>query len=245
MGSGLVAHQNGTEAVLKDGHLAYHPKGKSTDNVTYNVMSTPKGRQFQVTLPDGTKVWLNAASSLRFPTVFTGKDRTVELTGEGYFEVAHNSAMPFQVKVYDMTITVLGTHFDINSYSDEPAVKTTLLQGRILVNRKDKLVYLNPGQQAVVVPDEKDIKINYNVDVAEVMAWKNGRFIFNNADIRTIMRQVKRWYDVEVEYEGKISTEEFVGGISMQNNISELLKVLQGTNLVRFKLIGKKVIVTP
>ena len=188
-----------------NGKLAYTTDGTAANEVLFNSINTPNGGQFQITLADGTKVWLNSASSLRYPTSFPGEKRVVELTGEGYFEVAHNAKQPFLVKVNDMEVAVLGTHFNINSYSDEPSVKTTLLEGKVKVSKAGNYILLNPGQQAVVSPLQNEIRIANDVDLEEVVAWKNGRFLFNSANIETIMRQVARWYDVDISYESKIN----------------------------------------
>jgi ferric-dicitrate binding protein FerR (iron transport regulator) len=241
--NGMLAQQGGIKVIKIGGQLSYDHEGNPAQ-VLYNTVTTPRGGQYQLELADGSKVWLNAASSLRFPTAFAGKDRTVELTGEGYFEVAHDASKPFHVKVNDMDVQVLGTHFNINSYSDEPSVKTTLLEGRVMVKKKEKFVYLNPGQQAILEPANDNINVANDVDVEEVVAWKNGRFLFTNAQIETIMRQVARWYDVDVVYEKKIN-ETFSGELPRSKNVSELLKMLEATGSVDFEISGKQIIVRP
>lgn len=242
--NGALTRQGSVTVIKLNGQLAYRAEGSMATEVLYNTISTPKGGQYQLVLADGSKVWLNAASSLRFPTAFTGKERRVELTGEGYFEVAHDETKPFHVSVHNMDVEVLGTHFNINAYNDEPSIKTTLLQGRVKVKKDEKLVYLNPGQQATVKLAGNTIKIDYDVDTEEVVAWKNGRFQFNSANIETIMRQAARWYDADVQYQGEIS-ETFSGGLPRSENISQLLKILEATGKVDFSINGKRIIVQP
>ena len=187
---------------------------------------------------------MNAASSIRFPASFTGSERKVEITGEAYFEVAKNPAMPFTVAVNGMNVEVLGTHFNINSYTDEAAIKTTLLEGAVKVTKGSAMAILSPGQQAQLTSNGQ-IGVNKNIDVDEVMAWKNGKFQFGDkVDIGTIMRQIARWYDVDVEYKG-VFTKHFGGSISREVNISQVLKVLETTGDVKYKVEGRKVIVRP
>jgi ferric-dicitrate binding protein FerR (iron transport regulator) len=192
-------------------------------------------------LADGTKVWLNAASSLRFPAAFAGKERIVELNGEGYFEVAKNASMPFHVRVHDMDVQVLGTHFNINAYTDETAMRTTLLEGSVQVSQGEQTQLLTPGQQAAASQNGQ-IQLADGVDVEEVMAWKNGMFQFQGADLETILRQAARWYDIDVEYKQRIS-DRFSGQISKNVNLSQLLKILELTGKVHFEIEGRKIIV--
>lgn len=241
---GIIASQGSSKVTNLDGQLSYNTDASQMNAaVVYNTITTPKGGQYQLTLADGSKVWLNSTSSLRFPTSFQGEKREVELTGEGYFEIAHNAAAPFTVKVNDTEVEVLGTHFNINSYSDEPTLKTTLLEGSVKVKKNGQFVYLHPGQQAIVDPKEKNIKIDFNVNIEEVIAWKNGKFLFHGADIPTIMRQVARWYDAEVVIE-KTPSEPISGGLSRSENVTQLLKILEATGKVHFKINGKQIIVT-
>jgi len=196
-----------------------------------------------LTLSDGSKVWLNAASSLRYPASFVGNERKVELTGEGYFEVAKNASMPFKVNVAGKgEVEVLGTYFNINSYADEATINTTLLEGKVKVSALNNQQTLSPGQQAQIAGDGQ-INLNKNVNVEAVMAWKNGKFIFENADIKSVMRQVEKWYDVEIVFNGNITTEEFVGIISRNVNVSQILKMLEKTGTVKFEIEGKRIIV--
>jgi transmembrane sensor len=236
--NGELATEN--SAVIKktaEGELVY--QGTATAAPTaYNTITTPRGGQYTLTLSEGTKVVLNAASSLKYPTAFNGKDRTVELVGEGYFEVAHNKAKPFRVISKGQTVEVLGTHFNINSYADEPNVKTTLIEGSVNVNG----LILKPNQQAVLTDHSRINIVNVNAD--EAIAWKDGLFRFDHTDIKTLMRQIARWYDVEVVYEGTIKDEQFFGKIERSYTLSEVLKLLE-MNKVHVKLEGKRIIVSP
>lgn len=230
---GKIVQEGNLEVTNRSGRLDYQGQG---NKVEYHTLSTPRGGKYKLVLPDGTEVWLNAESSITFPTVFMGAGRDVTITGEAYFEVAHNTRQPFQVKVNNLTVEVLGTHFNINSYADELSVKTTLLEGSVKLSKSDgETVILKPGQQAQAyqTPD-KSISIG-SPDTDQVMAWKNGRFYFNDADLKTIMREVMRWYNVEVEYSGNVPVRYFTTDISRDNNLSSILKVLALSN-IHFKL---------
>jgi transmembrane sensor len=242
-GNGALTVQGGIKVIKLNGQIVYAPQ-EGQKEVLYNTITTPRGGQYQLVLADGTKVWLNAESSLRFPTSFAGNERKVELTGEGYFEVAHNEKMPFRVMANDVDVKVLGTHFNINSYRDETAVRTTLVEGRVEIKTNDSHVFLNPGQQGIIENGDDKIKVDYDVDVEEVVAWKNGLFKFNGANLESIMRQAERWYNVEVVYEGK-TNETFTGGLQRSENISQLLKVLEATGKVDFIINGRQIIVKP
>lgn len=228
----------------KGGQLSYsvNPDSMHTQTVQFNTLTTPKGGQYEVVLADGTKVFLNAASSLRFPTAFTGTERNVELTGEGYFEVAKNKAMPFKVKVGDMTVAVLGTHFNIMAYEGEKWVKTTLLEGSVRLTSGSASTMLKPGEQARLT-NSGSLNV-VRVNTAEEVAWKDGYFAFNNTDIQTVMRQMSRWYDVEVQYSGAVPNDEFVGKISRSSKLSEVLRTLELTG-VHFRMENKKIIILP
>ncbi|MGN6265345.1 MAG: FecR family protein [Ginsengibacter sp.] len=241
--NGALTTQGNAKILNLNGLLSYNTVGNKSSEVVYNTISTPRGGQYQLMLADGSKVWLNAASSLRFPASFVGKERKVELMGEAYFEVAKNATMPFKVKVHGMEVEVLGTHFNINSYDNESMVRTTLLEGSIKINKDDKSSLLKPGQQAQM-NEAGEIKIINNVDVEEAIAWKEGKFQFDKADIHAIMRQLARWYDVEVEYKGNVSSH-FGGTISRDVNLSQVLNMLHLTGEVNFKIEGKKVVVMP
>lgn len=247
-GNGALAVQGNTQIIKGNGTLAYNEKQQVgiAQNTLYNSVSTPKGGQYQLTLADGSKVWLNAASSIRFPTAFTGKDRIVEITGEAYFEVAHDASKPFIVSVNDMQVEVLGTHFNINSYADEGSMKTTLLQGKVRVTRNGNIAILKPGEQAIVIPSKSEgpLTIDHSPDLDEVMAWKNGLFHFNGASLQEVMRQIVRWYDVDVVYQGNIPERKFGGEISRNSNLSQVLKILEESK-VHFSIEDKKLIVKP
>ena len=228
---------------LNDGQLVYNILEEKPTQVLYNTVTTPRGGQYQLLLSDGSKVWLNSASSIRFPVSFNGNERRVEVSGEAYFEVAKNPSMPFKVDVDGKNeVEVLGTHFDINSYADEGSIKTTLLEGSVKVTslktQESKLI--TPGQQAQLNTDGQ-IAIS-KTDLDNVMAWKNGYFNFDGADTRTVMQFVSRWYDVDVVYDGEIPRREFGGDIEKNLKLSQLLKIL-GKNDLQFKLEGKKLVV--
>lgn len=242
-GDGEIAKQSGTTITkTTNGQLIYTFNDQKSERSTFNTIRTPKGGQFQVSLPDGTKVWLNAQSSLTFPTSFTEKERFVRLKGEGYFEVAKLKNKPFIVLTDDQSVQVLGTHFNINSYEDENREKTTLLEGSVRVtNVNRQTVTLLPNQEAEFSNGSLKVK---QVDVEEAIAWKNGKFKFHNENIESLMRKVARWYDVDIEYKGKISKEGFGGQVSRSRNVSEILEVLQLTQLVHFEIEGRRIIVS-
>ncbi|HWV69633.1 FecR family protein [Chitinophaga sp.] len=235
--------QQGRAGIIKlsNGQVAYKPTGDATTAAVYNTIIIPKGGQYQLTLADGTKVWLNASSSLRYPVSFSGKEREVELVGEAYFEVAGNEQMPFHVHANNIDVEVLGTSFNINSYKDEPVVKTTLLEGSVKVTSGKQASKLKPGQEASVMADG-EMKLQDNVNTEEVIAWKNGMFQFQAADIETVLRQAARWYDIRIEYKGGISAR-FSGQISRSANAEQLFKILELTNKVRFEIHGKNIVV--
>ncbi len=244
--NGTLAQQGGSK-VIKIGDMVSYDAGSKSDEVVYNTIAVPKGGQYQLELADGPRVWLNSATTLRYPTAFVGKERMVEINGEAYFEVAHNNKQPFKVQKGDVEVQVLGTHFNVNAYDDEPSMKVTLLEGRVKVSRERdnesaRFVYLNPGQQAVVAPAQENVTIANGVDVEEVIAWKTGMFLFKNTDLKSIMRQVQRWYDVEVVYHNDIN-ETTSGGLPRSGNVSELMKIIEATGKVEFKIDGRKIFV--
>jgi ferric-dicitrate binding protein FerR (iron transport regulator) len=243
--NGVLANQgNSRVAKLSNGQLAYNNIAKQPLVLAYNSLSTPRAGQFMVRLPDGTRVWLNNASVLRYPVAFTGPDRTVELAGEAYFEVAKDAAHPFRVKVQDSaTVEVLGTSFNIMAYSDEPAERTTLIDGSIRVTRDNQSTLLKPAEQSALEGTGK-LRVTPDVDVQEVIAWKNGYFQFDHASLQTTMRQLARWYDIDVVYEGQIPEHEFQGKIQRSLLLSDVLKGLENDQ-VHFRLDGRKLIVTP
>lgn len=244
-GNGAIASQGNVQVIkLDSGQLAYSAAQEGSEGeIKYNTLVTPRGGQFRITLPDGSKVWLNAASSLRYPTAFNGKEREVQLMGEAYFEVARNPALPFKVTVKGMTVQVLGTHFNIMAYQDEMNIQTTLLEGAVKVHNGTQAVQLKPGQQARL-NTTGNMSVNENVDVEEVIAWKNGYFHFSHESLEGVMRQIGRWYDTEIAYEGNIPDREFGGKIERASDIKDVLKILE-LSKVHFRIEGKKIIVTP
>jgi transmembrane sensor len=238
--SGMLATQGNVNVVkTADGKIVYN--GRSTE-VVYNTLYNPRGSQVvNLTLGDGSIVWLNAESSLKYPVAFIGKERKVEITGEAYFEVVHNAARPFIVKKDDAEISVLGTHFNINAYDDERVIKTTLLEGSVKVSRGNKTSILKPGQQAQLANNE--IKIE-SADVDEVMAWKNGLFKYNNSDIGTVMRQISKWYDVTVSYPNGLPKDRYGGSLHRDLSLANVFKVLEETG-AHFSIDGKNVKVLP
>lgn len=242
-GNGILARQGNTKIVKTGiGQLAYNAARNGPEKILYNTIVTPRGGRYQVVLSDDTKVWLNAGSSLKFPTRFMGKERQVELRGEGYFEVATNETMPFTVRVNNMKVAVLGTKFNVMAYDDENTINTTLLAGAVSITAAQHEVLLRPGQQATLSRGSGQMKV---VKAAEnVIAWKNGLFQFNDTDLETIMRQIARWYDVEISYQGDIPDRKFTGTIPRTVSLSHVLKVLTLSN-IHFKVTGKKIIVTP
>jgi transmembrane sensor len=246
--NGQLAQQGNSKVnKSKDGLLTYNKTRSYTgQNSTpiYNTITVPKGGQYQLILSDGTKVWLNSASSLKFPIAFTGKERGVELSGEAYFEVAKDKNMPFNVAVNKTNVQVLGTHFNINAYADEGAVKTTLLEGRVKVSNETATAILNPGQQSIIQSVSSSIIVK-NVDAEGAVAWKNGYLEFNKEDIESIMRKISRWYNVDVVYQGNINKKVFAGSISRANSISDVLEMLELTGSVHFKINGRRITVMP
>lgn len=211
----------------------------------YNTLRTPRGGQFQVTLHDGTRVWLNSASSLKYPVVFNDSERTVELVGQGYFEITADAEKPFKVKINQATeVQVLGTSFDVMAYPDEQAVKTTLLQGTVRVMHQASTQMLRPGQQAVMEPGSRQIAV-HETDVSKVTDWKNGLFIFNNTDLPAILREVARWYDVDIVYQAPPNKNLYGGGLSRKMALADVLLFLEEGGDNHFKIEGRKVIVLP
>lgn len=234
--------QSGLRLINQNGQLSYkNSDANSNEAVVYNIMTTAKGRQYQLVLSDGTKVWLNAASSIKFPAVFSGKERNVFITGEAYFEVAHNAAKPFNVAVNGENIHVLGTHFNVNAYEDELITSTTLLEGSVEITKENTTIKLLPGQQAQL-KKTGEWNVLKDADIDGVTAWKDGLFVMKNADIGIVMRQIARWYDIEIIYEGTIPSGHISGDIPRNMKLSKVLEVMQLSG-VHFTFDGKKVIV--
>jgi ferric-dicitrate binding protein FerR (iron transport regulator) len=236
----LVQQGNIKLIKLDNGQIAYQTaSGEIIEELQYNSLSNPRGSKvIDMQLSDGSHVWLNAGSSVTFPIAFVGNERRVSVTGEAYFEISHDKTKPFIVSANNKAdVTVLGTHFNVNAYDDEGNIKVTLLEGSVSVNN----TIIKPGQQAQV---SGDVKVVNNVDLAEVMAWKNGNFKFTRTDLKVIMREIGRWYDVEVSYEGNIPVQLYNVGVPRTANVSEVLRGLEFTG-AHFSVEGKKIIVRP
>jgi hypothetical protein len=242
-GNGALAVQGNVKLVkLAGGEIAYQ---QGPDNISgkieYNTISNPKGSKvINMVLADGSKVWLNAGSSLTYPVLFIGNERKVSVTGEAYFEVTHDASKPFVVNNGSMNVRVLGTHFNVNAFEDDGSdIKVTLLEGSVKIDNGNATGLLKPGQQAVVI---KEIEVLNDVDLDLVMAWKNGYFQFNNASLQNVLKEVSRWYDVNVVYEGHNQPRQFVGEMERALSLSQVLKILE-RNQVYFKIEGKNLIV--
>lgn len=251
-GNKRIADENGTAVNQQGAQLVYDAGQSSSINhgtLSYNVLSTPRGGQYQLVLPDGSRVWLNAVSSICYPIAFIGKERNVEITGEAYFEVAPDPAKPFKVKINTPSgdggeVEVLGTHFNVNAYADEATINTTLLEGRVKVSQNSSTVLLKPGQQAQLNKVDQ-LKVVENADMDATMAWKNGIFLFKKNDLETIMRQIARWYEADIVFETKISGYFVATGIPRTMPVSQLLKALEMAGGVHFEIDNKKIIVKP
>jgi len=258
--NGNLTREGNTDIKKQGGTLLYDTlaaASQTNHTLAFNTLTTPRGGQYQLILPDGSKVWLNAVSSLRYPTAFTGNERRVQLTGEAYFEIRSitrnkGGKLPFIVEVNPspgadapgMEVEVLGTEFNVNAYNDEAMIRTTLLQGSVKIRKGDKAGLLRPGQQAGVTA-HGDIKIMDDADLEAAVAWKNGYFKFDDAGIAEIMRLAARWYDMEVGYDKSIKDEHFSGTLPRSEYLSSLLKILELTKTVKFTIEGRKVMVEP
>jgi len=241
-GNGLLAQQgNATISKLDNGAIAYKAGTGPAGETLYNTITTPPGGQFLVVLPDGSKVMLNAASSLRYPAQFAANERRVTLTGEGYFEVVHDARQTFIVSVGGMEVHDLGTEFNINAYADEPFIQTSLVSGLAEVKSSTGLLKLQPGKAAQVTAGTAKL---VDADLEAATAWKNGLFVFGGSDIQTIMRQVARWYDVELEFKSGFN-KRFYGTISRNEPVSKVFSLLELTGDVHFRTEGRKIIVMP
>jgi ferric-dicitrate binding protein FerR (iron transport regulator) len=244
--------QGGMKVVkLNNGQLVYKAGQDDPESTpVYNMISTPRGGQYELVLQDGTRIWLNAESSIRFPTVFKGKDRSVELSGEAYFEVAPRASNPFKIYMLNQPpgteknrkeIDVLGTKFNVMAYEEEKVIRTTLLEGAIQVGDESGKDLMKPGQQAEWQPGS-GVRITDDADIDAAVAWKNGFFSFDRSDIRTIMRQLSRWYDLKVTYKDGGTAKMFWGGIQKDLPLSDVLRILEKSG-VEFSIDGKNVIV--
>jgi ferric-dicitrate binding protein FerR (iron transport regulator) len=248
--NGKIGMQGNITVTNTNGRLMYNISDEKPARPLYNTLTTKRGNQYQVVLPDGSKVWLNAASSLTYPTVFTSGQRRVTITGEAYFEVVRNDKLPFIVQKGKLSVQVLGTRFNLNTYDDEHVLTATLLEGSIKVIKGRNSNVLKPGQQAILTDgaapaDSHDrIRVIDDADIGEAMSWKNGKFKFTDATIGSIMRQIERWYDVDVVYDTRIS-QHFTADIPRDVPLPELLKLLEMTEQVHFKIEGRKITVIP
>jgi transmembrane sensor len=241
MDNGAVAEQKGTKVLLKDGSLTYNASNATA--TTFNTMTTPKGRQFSMQLPDGSKAWLNAASSITYPTAFIGKDRPVSITGEVYFEVAGDPSKPFKVKVNDKTdIEVLGTSFNVKAYPGDATINTTLLSGAVRLQASDHVQPLKPGEQTQVNKDG-DIRLIRNADIQKIMAWKNGLFNFQDESLEEVMKQLERWYDIQVRYIGDPPKTKFFGEVGRDLTLSQVIETLKEIG-IQCNIEGRTLVVT-
>jgi ferric-dicitrate binding protein FerR (iron transport regulator) len=246
--NGALSRQGNTTILQTDsGSVTYRPTNNSADAVLYNMLTTPRGGQYHLVLSDGTGVWLNSASSLRFPARFTGDSRQVELDGEGYFEVTKDAAHPFRLMIHSMQVDVLGTSFDVMAYSNEQDSKTTLVNGSVRLTGGGTSSILLPGQQGAIRKsagnkEEDGISVT-EADLEETLAWKEGKFRFVNADIQTIMRQIERWYDITVVYQGSLPARRLSGAFSRKQNVSNLFEALEDVSDAQFTISGNTVTV--
>jgi ferric-dicitrate binding protein FerR (iron transport regulator) len=242
---GTLAVQGNINILKLDSSQLFYNGPKSANDKTailqYNTLTTPRGGQYHITLADGTIVWLNSASSIHYPIAFSVHERAVAITGEAYFEVAHKPNQPFRVSVNGITVEVLGTHFDINAYDDEPAIKTSLLEGSIRLTAGGKVQLLSPGQQLQVQGTRT--KLVKNIDTEQIIAWKNGVFAFRNTSIYEVMRQISRWYDVDVNFKEPMDV--YLNGTIPKNvNVSQVIRMIELTGEAKFAVEGKKITVT-
>ena len=256
--NGVLGQQGKTQVIkLDSGRLAYNSgaegnsgradgksggaDGNGADAPLYNTITTPRGGQYQITLPDETKVWLNAESSLRFPTAFTATERVVVLTGEAYFEVAPNKSKPFLVKTGQSNTRVLGTSFNIMAYPDEGPVKTTLLEGAVKIDEGDHSAMLQPGEQGIF---NSELITTKTVNTRAVVAWKDGYYFFDRTPVVSVMRQIARWYNVDIVYKGVVPKDEIVGRIPRTAYVSDVLHIMELIG-IHFKIEGRTIFVTP
>jgi transmembrane sensor len=258
---GIIAKQ-GNVTIEKNQNKIIYPSlregsGVGSNNISYNTMTTPRGGQYQLTLPDGSQVWLDAESSIKYPTAFTGKERKVRITGEAYFEVAKNKTKPFIVSVSSgdgkretesktLEIEVLGTHFNVNAYKEEPTKNITLLEGSVRLTSHfspvTSVLTLKPGQQGQLNPRNEKLSLAVHPDIEQVMAWKNGLFNFNNVDLQTMMRQLERWYDITVQYQGAIPKMTFKGELDRGLQLSQVLEILKDQE-IRYTIQGRTLLI--
>jgi hypothetical protein len=243
--TGVLTNQGAAQLTKKaNGELVYSVQdqsAKASAPVNYNTITVPRGGQYRLVLADGSKVLLNAASSLTYPTTFNGKYRNVELKGEGYFEIAKNEAMPFIVKADDVDVRVLGTHFNISAYSDDSNIITTLIEGAVSMQKGGRERLLKPGQQGTAQKNLSSISVQ-NADIEQAMGWVSGNFVFKDLNIKDVMKIVSRWYDVDAEYQGNAQFKKFGGTTSRYSNITELLDYMKITGGVNYKIEGRRIV---
>lgn len=243
-GTGLISSKDGIRITsLSGGQLKYSTTDQGGVNAGMNTLKVPRGGKFKVQLPDGSSVWLNSASTLKYPAAFTGASREVELDGEAFFEISPGK-IPFFVKSRNVQVQVLGTAFNIMAYKDEPGIATTLVQGKVAVKTERDRMVLQPLEQGFVA-DNAAVVTKTKPDMNEVLAWKNGEFRFNQKRLPYILRQVARWYDVDIEYQGALPATYFDGVVSRKGNVNDLLEILEETRQVHFKVEQGKIIVIP
>lgn len=243
--NGVMATQGQVYLVKsEDGQIEYKVNGTGTrEAASFNMLENPRGSKIvSITLSDGTRIWLNSESTLRYPTYFSGKERKVQITGEAYLEVAHNAKQPFIVMKENTEVTVLGTRFNINTYEEEPSLKITLLEGKVSVKHDGKSAFLMPGQQAIISRSDGKIDVAGNIDTDDVTAWLNGQFVLDGTRLTSLMNQISRWYNVEVVYTTKITNKAFGGSIDRNVPLSRMLDALR-ENEVNCRLEEGKVIV--
>ena len=241
--NGTIANQSNISITkTKGGRVVYNSNQSTAKEVIYNTITTPRGGETSVRLADGTIAYLDAASSIHYPVSFMGNERKVEITGQVYFEVVHNATKPFSVTVKGESIDDIGTHFNINAYDDEPAVKTTLLEGSVKVGKGNSVVLLKPGQAAVLRINANKIEVE-KANIEKTMAWKNGELVFDGDNIVSIMREISRWYNADIVYQTSTEHKIFVGSVSRFVNVSDVLKTLELTGTVHFKIEGRRIIV--
>lgn len=241
------SEQNGFRLRAKEGELTFEnhqTPALQSAQPTYSTLSTPRGGQYVVNLPDGSKVWLNAESSLFFPNVFAEDERKVTLSGEAYFDINKKPKAPFTVSIQDLDIEVLGTEFNVNAYSNPTEIATTLIEGSVKLSSGSKSVFLKPNQQSIWSKENQSFTTQ-DIDTKSITGWKNGYFVFNNTNISVIMAELARWYDIEVSYEGDISQKEYTGSILRRSNIQDVLDMLELTETIKFKIEGRRIIVIP
>lgn len=237
----IILEKNVNISRESGGKIIYQNFANAQRTQLTNTLETPRGGQYQLVLPDGTKVWLNASSTFTYPTIFTGKERLVKLTGEAFFEVSKDPHRPFKVQSNDQTVEVLGTHFNISAYPEEHNTRTTLVEGKVRIYNRSASRIIKPGQEALIKANNHGILIA-EADIEKSMAWKNNEFAFNGEDLKSIMRSIARWYDVDILYQGYSDTTRYWGTVSRSKDISAVLKMLESTGKIKFKIEGRRII---